>query len=87
MLIEGNDPRLIDLAVLSRLPLGAVISWQHRVHHFGDDQPGGKEHNDARRGRQAEIVADIVAARTRPDSSYLICGDLPFQAVRPAGHL
>jgi endonuclease/exonuclease/phosphatase family metal-dependent hydrolase len=32
VLIEGNDPRLIDLAVLSKLPLGAVTSWQHAVH-------------------------------------------------------
>jgi hypothetical protein len=32
VLVEGNDPRLIDVAVLSKLPLGAVTSWQRVVH-------------------------------------------------------
>ncbi|MEG3630594.1 endonuclease/exonuclease/phosphatase family protein [Streptomyces poriticola] len=36
-LIEGNDPRLIDVAVLSKFPFGAVTSWQHAVH---PDLPG-----------------------------------------------
>ena len=31
-LIEGNDHRLIDVAVLSKLPFGAVTSWKHAVH-------------------------------------------------------
>lgn len=36
ILIEGNDPRLIDLAILSKFPIGAVTTWQHAVH---PDQP------------------------------------------------
>lgn len=32
ILIEGNDPRLIDLAILSKYPIGAVTTWQHMVH-------------------------------------------------------
>jgi endonuclease/exonuclease/phosphatase family metal-dependent hydrolase len=116
VLIEGNDPRLIDLAVLSRLPLGAVTSWQHAVHRddpgrrvfgrdllevevldarrtrrlftlfnthlkshfvpFGQDPEAGAATANRRRQRQAETVARIVAARTRPDSSYVVTGDM-----------
>ncbi len=116
MLIEGNDPRLIDLAVLSRLPLGAVTSWQHAVHPeapservfgrdlpevevlnsdrskrlftlfnnhlkshfvpFDEDPEAGAAAANRRRRQQAETIEKIVAARTRPDSRYLIAGDM-----------
>ena len=32
VLVEGNDPRLIDLGVLSKLPIGGITSWQRAVH-------------------------------------------------------
>src|SRR5436190_5130681 len=31
-LVEGNDPRLIDVGVLSKFPLGGVTSWRHAVY-------------------------------------------------------
>lgn len=31
-LIEGNDPRMIDVAVLSKLPLGPIVSYQTASH-------------------------------------------------------
>ncbi len=32
VLIEGNDPRLIDLGLLSKYPVGKITSWQQAVH-------------------------------------------------------
>ena len=32
VLIEGNDPRFIDVGILSKLPIGAVTSYQTAVH-------------------------------------------------------
>jgi hypothetical protein len=31
-LIEGNDTRFIDVGLVSKLPIGAVTSWQHETH-------------------------------------------------------
>jgi len=115
-LIEGNDPRLIDVGVLSKLPFGAMTSWRHSVHsdepeklvfgrdlleieilnasrtrklftifnnhlksHFVDfrtDPVEGELMNDQRRARQAEKIAEIVKSRTRPNSSFVILGDM-----------
>lgn len=36
-LVEGNDPRLIDVGVLSKLPIGAITSHQTATH---PDDPG-----------------------------------------------
>jgi endonuclease/exonuclease/phosphatase family metal-dependent hydrolase len=38
-LVEGNDPRLIDVGVLSELPLGGMTSWQHAVHPDVPERP------------------------------------------------
>ena len=32
VLIEGNDERLIDVALMSKLPIGAVTSWRDRTY-------------------------------------------------------
>ena len=116
VLIEGNDPRLIDVGLLSKLPIGGVTSWKYATHGeaphelvFGRDlleveildpqrrrrlftlynnhlksnyarwdmdPEVARRRNGQRRQRQAETVARIVEAQMRPDSSYVIVGDM-----------
>jgi endonuclease/exonuclease/phosphatase family metal-dependent hydrolase len=116
LLIEGNDPRLIDVGVLSRLPIGGFTSWQRATHpaaidelvfgrdvievevlnkqrsaklftlfnthlksHFVDfreDPVAGQAAANERRRRQAETVSRIIKSRMRPDSRYILAGDM-----------
>jgi len=116
VLIEGNDPRLIDVGLLSKLPIGGITSWQQATHpadpaqpvfgrdlvevqilnpsrsrklltifnnhlksHFVDyreDPVAGEQSNNERRARQAEMVAQIVKSRTRPNSRFVVLGDM-----------
>jgi len=116
VLVEGNDPRLIDIGVLSKLPIGGISSWQHKVHpddpkcavfgrdlleveilspsrsrklftifnnhlkshyvDFKEDPVAGEQSNNVRRTRQAEMVAEITKARTRPNSRFIVLGDM-----------
>ena len=116
VLIEGNDPRLIDVGFLSKFPIGGITSWQKSVHsddpdhtvfgrdllemeilnesrsdklftifnnhlksHFvpyDEDQVAGEQANNERRTRQSDMIAKIVKAKTRPDSSFIILGDM-----------
>jgi endonuclease/exonuclease/phosphatase family metal-dependent hydrolase len=116
LLIEGNDPRLIDIGLLSRLPIGGFTSWQRATHpaapdevvfgrdlieveilnarrserlftlfnthlksnyvDFREDPTAAHAAANERRRRQAETVTRIIKARTRPDSSYMLVGDM-----------
>lgn len=134
VLVEGNDPRFIDVGVLSKadFPIGAVTSWQHRVHPLdrtrrvfsrdlleveildrrrtrrlftlynnhlksqfvtpGEDPAVAGPAADLQRARQAEMVVQIVEERMRPNSRFLVTGDMndtpdsqPLQAFSAQG--
>jgi len=115
-LVEGNDPRLIDIGILSKLPLDGITSWQNKVHpkdptktvfgrdllqvdilnssrtkklftifnnhlksHYVDytEEPiEGEAANNKRRTHQAEMITEIVKDQTRPNSKFIVLGDM-----------
>lgn len=119
VLVEGNDPRLIDLGLLSKLPIGGVTSWKYATHpaaarelvfsrdlleveildpqrrqrlftiynnhlksnyaRWDEDPEVARRKSGLRRQRQAATVARIIAAQMRPDSRYIVVGDMNDQ--------
>jgi len=121
ILVEGNDPRLIDVGFLSRFPVGQVVSHQtepdperpfkplfgrdllrvdvltpnrdrrlltlfnnHMKSNFVDSlehrtpeaRAAQRVRNNERRSRQARATKNIIEAETRPNSKYLVLGDM-----------
>ncbi len=121
IVIEGNDPRLIDVGLLSKLPIGQVVSHQTApdpddpsVRVFGRDllradiltpsrsrrllslfnthmksnfvdrvehrtpeaRAAQRVRNNQRRRRQAIVTREIIEAETRPNSRYVLLGDM-----------
>jgi len=115
VLIEGNDRRLIDVGILSKLPIGMVVSHQTAVHPddpdrrvfgrdllqvevldshreklftlynthlkshfvpFGEDPVQGAIDADHRRKRQAETISKIITRMERPNSRFVLMGDM-----------
>ncbi len=121
IVIEGNDPRLIDVGILSRFPVGQVVSHQtapdpiqpaerifgrdllrvdiltpsrsrrlltvyntHMKSNFIDrlDHPTPEQRaaqairNNERRKRQAEVTKAIIEEETRPNSKFVLLGDM-----------
>jgi endonuclease/exonuclease/phosphatase family metal-dependent hydrolase len=80
MPVFGRD--LLELQVFTesrgrRLLTLFVTHLKSKFIPFGDPDPAATERaNDELRTRQAETIARVVAARTRPDSRYLVMGDL-----------
>ncbi len=114
-LIEGNDRRLIDVGILSKYPIGTLVSHQcaehpddpgqrvfsrdllqveildhrrkklltvyntHLKSHFVpfyQDPVEGAALANARRRRQAETIARIIGKMERPNSAFVLMGDM-----------
>ncbi|MBE2224127.1 MAG: endonuclease/exonuclease/phosphatase family protein [Anaerolineae bacterium] len=115
VLVEGNDQRLIDVGILSKLPIGIIVSHQTAVHpddptrrvfsrdllqveilgnngkklftlynthlksHYvsaEEDEDEGTAKANSRRKRQAETIAAILSRMERPNSRFVLTGDM-----------
>ena len=114
-LVEGNDQRLIDVGIMSKLPIGIIVSHQTAVHPyepntrvfsrdllqveilnqnrdklftiynthlkshfvpFGQDPIEGAVNANNRRRRQAETISRIISRMERPNSRFILTGDM-----------
>jgi endonuclease/exonuclease/phosphatase family metal-dependent hydrolase len=72
VLVEGNDPRFIDVGLMSRLPLGEVRSYQHWVH---------PESPNERVFRRDLLAAEVLSEDRRRTLFWVLVAHLKSQYV------
>ena len=78
-LVFGRDLLQVEIQNRSRSKTLFTLFNNHLKSHYVDFRTNpaiAKQRNDARRSRQAEMVAEIVKDETRPDSRFIILGDM-----------
>ena len=77
--VFGRDLLEVEIYNATRSKKLFTIFNNHLKSHFvawQEDQEKGEKNNNERRARQAEVMARIVKARTRPNSSFIVLGDM-----------
>jgi endonuclease/exonuclease/phosphatase family metal-dependent hydrolase len=77
--VFGRDLLQVDILNLSRTGKLFTIFNNHLKSHyidFKEDPVTAEESNNLRRTQQAEMTAEIVKKETRPNSSFIILGDM-----------
>jgi predicted extracellular nuclease len=77
--VFGRDLLEVEILNSTRTKKLFTIFNNHLKSHFVDfrhDPVAGEQSNNERRRWQAEGVAKIVKTRTRPDSSFIVLGDM-----------
>ncbi len=75
----SRDMLEVDILHPSRSKVLFKLFNNHLKSHFVEanvETVTEKQNNDLRRTRQAEVITEIVKARTRPNSAFLILGDM-----------
>lgn len=99
VLIEGNDPRLIDVGVLSTYPIGGFTSWQRAVHPaapgelvFGRDLIEVEILNQARSARlftlyNTHLKSHYVDFREDPVAAHAAANERRRQQAETVGRI
>jgi endonuclease/exonuclease/phosphatase family metal-dependent hydrolase len=90
VLVEGNDDRLIDVGIISRQPIGAVVSWRHRTYEnrrakpiFSRDLLQVEILSDDRRKTLLTLYVNHLKSKLARDADETRAGNLRRQTERP----
>jgi exonuclease III len=83
--VFSRDLLQVEILNHKREKMLTIYNTHLKSHYvpFGEDPIRGAEKANARRQRQAEMIAKIIAKQERPDSKYVLTGDMNDPPASP----